>query len=696
MRFFHRLRDFSIPGVQNTSDHKATLCDSKAMGDICSAFLAPTMELRPGWVQGKPVAKCLLPTPNGLKVQVYVNAYEEASGMSTLMNAVEPTGVSVRENSKMEMIKTFLGHPALVLGHTDKKGRTALHYACGAQIINPSGFKYRSHRENGLPFENQRGDKVKGKMSHDCTELLLKKGKLDVNKADKDGFTPLMYAIGSGYNETVILLLQKGADASMVANTRIKHHARLIAKMCDNKEGLNVLSEMKAAEPKNEIKIIRPLNPEQKLAFGSRKDETSMPFWNQHREPYTGKIVFGKQKLQDFFEPDELNQRFSHGDEIHARAVWAHAIRNIPMYIRVATGEPGYLPPVEVEPKAGHLYSPLMIWRIAIDGKLVSALKPGFIESEYEWGWMKFNDPELKGVHGWHISPTTKLSYSAQRKGEYVTSEEEKIKSNEINYYTHTQTAGLRLVGKFESQEERNFTKFRNIPFLSRQLSRLPQGDHKVDVELCFSILVNNEVLENCENRGVNPEHYPIKAHSPVSFPIAKGSFIYHHDSKEGPSVSAYPLRKSKMDEKKASALEEQFGRLLSKSDHWGSRQSKTEQVLDVCLASDTWVVDGQDHRRNCLRRGCNCPRDYRLDFNALLYRSPETGWDEEHCATFPFYCWSNTRSVNDHCRFRANTNGYVKIEMSQLDVNKNFENGKRFGTKRSSKAARMFVNVTA
>lgn len=88
------------------------------------------------------------------------------------------------------------------------RGRTAMHYA--AQSNSPGIIR-----------------------------MLAERG-ADINAQDKNGFTPIMYAIMHHANDACKCLIESGADLSIVS--RYDGDCRSIAALAKNKEAENILN----------------------------------------------------------------------------------------------------------------------------------------------------------------------------------------------------------------------------------------------------------------------------------------------------------------------------------------------------------------------------------------------------------------------------------------------------------------------
>lgn len=112
------------------------------------------------------------------------------------VSAVSPVGytplMAAANNQRLPAIRLLLEKGADI-NLSDSRERTALHWAMGQRSLKP---------------DNQKA----------CIHLLIKAG-ADVNSRDEDGITPLMEAAWFGIGEGVQVLLNAGADKSLLDNS---------------------------------------------------------------------------------------------------------------------------------------------------------------------------------------------------------------------------------------------------------------------------------------------------------------------------------------------------------------------------------------------------------------------------------------------------------------------------------------------
>src|SRR5690606_31333016 len=67
------------------------------------------------------------------------------------------------------------------------------------------------------------------------------------------------------------------------------------------------------------------------------------------------------------------------------------------------------------------------------------------------------------------------------------------------------------------------------IPFFMNHMAKLPPGEHKVEVDLRYRLVANESNCSSWRAHELLPESecFPYKGATPISYPMARGEFVY-------------------------------------------------------------------------------------------------------------------------------------------------------------------------
>ncbi|KAK4080972.1 hypothetical protein Trihar35433_2077 [Trichoderma harzianum] len=148
------------------------------------------------------------------EVKVPINKFGGYFGYPIIMAA---SSVGNHDKSSIRILKLLIRRKAEV-NVADSQGRTALHIACGFSPIGcikalvEAGANVDTKDKVGrLPIHIAAG--IDSTDSTDVVTYLLDQCKdMDINVADQDGWTPLMWAARSGSADVITMLAERGAD----------------------------------------------------------------------------------------------------------------------------------------------------------------------------------------------------------------------------------------------------------------------------------------------------------------------------------------------------------------------------------------------------------------------------------------------------------------------------------------------------
>eukprot|EP01006_Ploeotia_vitrea_P008671 TRINITY_DN20761_c0_g2_i1.p1 TRINITY_DN20761_c0_g2~~TRINITY_DN20761_c0_g2_i1.p1 ORF type:complete len:548 (-),score=249.99 TRINITY_DN20761_c0_g2_i1:1396-3039(-) len=379
---------------------------------------------------------------------------------------------------------------------------------------------------------------------------------------------------------------------------------------------------MQAAGKAPTCELIRPGPPSKTgLPLRARVDETSTKLWPRYRKPYAGKIVFSNRRIERAFEPDQLSNSFGLSDEIHARAVWERALACYP--VGKNGNKPAYGPVNIVGDSWGRwsLYGLVFATYVKVDGKpVVRDLDKQFVPDNDALFFTLETGPKPPGA--------VRGCSSHQEAAKYVPSPEA------TDFYGFNQSIVMKL--KCEQPNMKDSWEA-GAPKLAAVLAKLPAGEHKVDVSLCWRILSRKSDVERWISMGWLAPSKAFCQNTIMSWPIAEGSFTVTVSEDEAGSggLNTLPKRRCKYSDAQATKIEEELLELIAKSPDWGKRAQKTEVPFHVALTSE-WRPAFREHDRDCLQLGnCTCPMMFEIDFELGVYRSPLNGWDRELPARF-------------------------------------------------------------
>ena len=182
-------KDSSYPG--ETLLHAAA---GKMSGLTGSEIVTPTVDLE--------MVKLLLETG------AEINALDD-SGETALIDASKQGNLKIVE---------YLIEQKADLNVKNSDGLTALHFAAGtarretAKLLLSKGLSLKERNNNGLtPFHLA----CQTKYSFEHIEDLIKAG-ADINERDKEGYSPIFYAVNAGNLNSVKLLIENKADFNSV------------------------------------------------------------------------------------------------------------------------------------------------------------------------------------------------------------------------------------------------------------------------------------------------------------------------------------------------------------------------------------------------------------------------------------------------------------------------------------------------
>jgi len=262
--------------------------------------------------------------------------------------------------------------------------------------------------------------------------------------------------------------------------------------------------------PAAEYEIIVPNDPA--LGVRQQKSVKDSKLWTDLHKKWAGKIVFSNSPI-DANSPSESSTKnsFVGNEEIYARAFWPNAIAQIPIAKKKSDGSVVY-PPKYLFSSNGfsgrHL---LEIGQfVTIDGvRQVRDVQP---DGVFTW----FNELGVRG---------DAKSYES-RLGE------------QTDFYAFNQSCRMSISRKEVDDISDEWQTSSNRYQLA--ISRLPPGEHKVKIDLCYRVVSNESNMENF-NKAFPPFT------TPWSQPIASGEFIINTSSIPVSLGNILPKRKTSL-----------------------------------------------------------------------------------------------------------------------------------------------------
>lgn len=399
----------------------------------------------------------------------------------------------------------------------------------------------------------------------------------------------------------------------------------------------------------------------------NQKDARSGKLW-EDQAPFAGQIVFATSEIDQLMKPkggNSLKKEFTAGEEVHLRAVWPTAFRNMPIGYRVpskgaspAASDDNNNASKGIPPGAVPLYGPPSIPKI---NREIHQLEIGIFVLVN--GKRVENAPlakrfGAKGVAAWSRNFGQPVDLWSREKvhAAYKPGGHANPKPDETDFWAYNLSIKSTLLhaDTLTGDDWRAATG----P-ISNALLRSGAGKHEVTVEMKFRIVVTDEVgywkksgLVPQGPTGALVEVMPERT-TPWSHPFATGSFTLAVPS--GPTGAAaiaprvLPVRQNtSLASADAERLEFLISDHMRRARDWGGRTPKTEELLGSVAITGNWAEYTKSHNSNrdcavCHLHGHqNCrkwneePYTYGVDFEACFYRSPLKGWaKEEPCVRF-------------------------------------------------------------
>jgi hypothetical protein len=243
---------------------------------------------------------------------------------------------------------------------------------------------------------------------------------------------------------------------------------------------------------------------------------------------------------------------------------------------------------------------------VRVDGQPL--VRPGMVHGEWSW-------------FGWR-SP----SGAAKRKAAETT----------VDFYGWSQTCKFSVLSS-KVHESLNDEWVRQAARFAYEFTRLPAGEHRVDIDLCYRITSTEENFDSHPAQGLL---YP-EMDTVMSMPLAQGSFtlVVPVERLERRSILPHRPAGLALPVAELQRLEEVVIDTMKKARDWGGRARKTERPMHAVVTSD-WYESDFDHiiagrnnfneviiRKICIRNGFN--------YTVVLRRLAADGWSKEHVAVF-------------------------------------------------------------
>lgn len=355
--------------------------------------------------------------------------------------------------------------------------------------------------------------------------------------------------------------------------------------------------------PAAEYEIIRPNDPS--LPVRQQKSVKDSKLWTDLHKKWAGKIVFSNSPI-DANSPNEGDTKstFAGNEEIYARAFWPHAIAQIAVAKKKSDGSPVY-PFKYLFNRNGfndkHILEIAQI--VTIDG--VRQQREAQPEGAFTW----FSDIGQRG---------DEKSYEA------------KI-GQTTDFYAFNQSCSVLISRKEVKDPATDWQTASNRYQLV--LSHLPPGEHKVKIDIVYRLVSTH----NNESQFVKV--FPPFT-TPWSHPIASGEFTINTSSIPITLGSIFPKRQTTLAANVAKEYEGLIIKLLQNNSGWGARASKTEVPFHVVLTGD-WFPSATGWFK-CGNTLVEETTQWGINFTALFYRSPTTGWNHEEVRGFYLSAYTN------------------------------------------------------
>lgn len=309
------------------------------------------------------------------------------------------------------------------------------------------------------------------------------------------------------------------------------------------------------------------------LPYAQRDDQSTSAVWTPYRERHAGHIVFSGSRMGPGFSDEAAHQdAFTLGDEIYARAHWERSIANFPK----GRDDDGNL---VYGPERSRSTTQLVLF-ISVDGVPIV----------------------LQGNTQGYLALLTDVGTPAKAKADLGTTDD---------FYAWNQTCQIHVSG--HSLRELRHTWDQAGQRVTNAVVAAGEGSHRVKVELCYRLRGNPADLSTLD--------------TPTSHPIASGEFTITVPPGGASNTHVIlPRRSRAVSIPTAHELEDYLSSALRSSAEWGSRPSKTEELISLTLQTN-YFVSKRTARGETLAHG--------VTFSAAFYRSPETGWSREEVAIF-------------------------------------------------------------
>eukprot|EP00743_Colponemidia_sp_Colp-15_P008292 GILK01009001.1.p1 GENE.GILK01009001.1~~GILK01009001.1.p1 ORF type:complete len:453 (+),score=71.49 GILK01009001.1:58-1359(+) len=349
---------------------------------------------------------------------------------------------------------------------------------------------------------------------------------------------------------------------------------------------------------------------DQSLPLRDLFDESKTPQFEFIRKPYVGKIMFSSSPIDPLWNNAKTQTVFHHGDEIHARATWARALRNLPLARHRTTGAPMYGPEKLVRGRDDfhclHFYLFMYVDGVKIQGS--------------------FKDGAL--CHQELLGPNTNW-------------EDHKIDaSTTSDWWAFNQTMKLAVCAPPDSDSTGDDWFGKHVGAVSRALAKLPPGDHTFKVDMCFEMEAYRETILDMATRSWGLQHpsngWPLD-NTLMSSPIASGEFNFQvRAGDQAVVVSALPVRCPDVSEDDAIAVEKFCMKILKENRHghdFSKETTLSATVIREWSQSEPCQRSGEGnlaYEKRRERERCDS-----IDVRVVWYRNPLNGWEEESVVLF-------------------------------------------------------------